>query len=240
MRTGAAYSVNTYFAELQRRAGLCDVMDVASRAGISDAYGTDPLKDPTLQQSPFTLGAAFGVSPLTLAEGYATFAARGLHCEPRSVAQVTSRDGADVAVTRPDCEQTIDPEVADGVNSVLSGVIDGDIPNRTGADMSLGRPAAGKTGTTDNNNAVWFAGYTPDLAAAVWAGHPDAPSEYPMRDVTINGIYYRGVRPKYPRSHLAPCHARSAGQHPSFQLHHYQPRTDVRHHHHHSLARRTI
>ena len=59
--------------------------------------------------------------------------------------------------------------------------------------MSLGRPAAGKTGTTDNNTAVWFAGYTPDLAAAVWAGHPDAPSEYPMRDVTINGTYYSEV-----------------------------------------------
>ena len=50
-----------------------------------------------------------------------------------------------------------------------------------------------KDGTTDNNTAVWFAGYTPDLAAAVWAGHPDAPSEYPMRDVTINGTYYSEV-----------------------------------------------
>ena len=193
MRTGAAYSVNTYFAELERRVGLCNVIDIASRAGMSDAFGTDPLKDPTLQQQAFTLGAAFEISPLTLAESYATFAARGLHCEPRSVAHVTTRDDTVFSVTPPDCQQTIDPEVADAVNSILAGVIDGNISGRTAADMSLGRPAAGKTGTSDFNSAVWFAGYTPDLAAAVWAGHPDAPNDYPMRNVTINGIYYSFV-----------------------------------------------
>jgi membrane peptidoglycan carboxypeptidase len=190
MRTGAAYSVNTYFAELQRRVGLCNVIDLASRAGISDANGTDPMKDTTLQQQAFTLGAAFEISPLTLAEGYATFAARGVHCEPRSVARVTTRDDTDVPVTPPDCEQVMDADVADAVNSILSGVIDGNITGRTGAEMSLGRPAAGKTGTSDANAAVWFAGYTPDLAAAVWAGHPDAPNDFPMRAVTINGTYY--------------------------------------------------
>ena len=191
MRTGAAYSVNTYFAELQRRVGLCNVIDLASRVGIHSAQGVDPIKDTTLQQQPMTLGAAFEVSPLTLANGYATFAARGLHCEPRSYDKVTTRDDLEVKVSGPDCNQVVDPEVADAVNSVLAGVIDDQsISGRTGADMSLGRPAAGKTGTSDENAAVWFAGYTPDLAAAVWAGHPSAPFDNPMRNVTINGQFY--------------------------------------------------
>ena len=128
MRSGAANSVNTYFAELQRRVGLCNVIDMASRAGISDAYGTDPLDDFTLQQNSFTLGAAFEISPLTLAEAYATFAARGVHCEPRSVDRVTTSDDSEVAVPPADCQQAIDPEVADAVNSILPGVIDGPLP----------------------------------------------------------------------------------------------------------------
>lgn len=190
MRQGAAYSVNTYFAELQRRVGLCNVINLASRAGIHSAYGKDPLKDTSLQQQPMTLGAAFEVSPLTLAEGYATFAARGKHCEPRAITKATTRNGDELPVSGPECEQAIEPEVADAVNDVLGGVIDGNLPGRTGAAMSLGRPAAGKTGTSDENAAVWFAGYTPNLAAAVWAGHPSAPFDKPMRNVTINGTYY--------------------------------------------------
>ncbi|MEO8330593.1 MAG: penicillin-binding transpeptidase domain-containing protein, partial [Candidatus Nanopelagicales bacterium] len=190
MRTGTALSVNTYFAELAHRVGLCEVMQAASKAGISDASGNDPATDMSLEYGPSIIGGAFGVSPLTMAEAYATFAARGLHCEPRVIAQVTTRDKTELPVSPRDCEQVFDPEVADAVTSVLTGVIDGSIDGATGTAMKLGRPAAGKTGTTDGNLAVWFAGYTPDLAAAVWAGHPDSPVDYPMEDVTINGHYY--------------------------------------------------
>ena len=59
--------------------------------------------------------------------------------------------------------------------------------------MSLGRDAAGKTGTTDSNAAVWFAGYTPDLAAAVWSGDPRGGFKHPMDNVTIGGRYYDEV-----------------------------------------------
>jgi membrane peptidoglycan carboxypeptidase len=133
------------------------------------------------------------MSPLTLAESYATFAARGLHCEPRVITAVRTIDKQQIEVPEPDCEQVIEPEIADAVNDVMVSVIDGRVPSPTGAAMDIGRPAAGKTGTTDDYNAVWFAGYTPDLAAAVWAGHPDAPKQFPMRAVTINGQYYSYV-----------------------------------------------
>jgi membrane peptidoglycan carboxypeptidase len=70
-------------------------------------------------------------------------------------------------------------------------VVDGKINGRTGANMSLGsQESTGKTGTTDSNSAVWFAGYTPQLSAAVWVGDPRGAFKYPMTDVTINGVHY--------------------------------------------------
>ena len=83
-------------------------------------------------------------------------------------------------------------EVADATTAILTGVIDGS-GSRTGANMTLGRDAAGKTGTTDSNAAVWFAGFTPDLAAAVWTGDPRGGLKHPMQNVTINGTYYDKV-----------------------------------------------
>ena len=188
---GTAYSVNTYFAELARRTGLCNVWDVASRAGVTTAdTGEAPIDDPELQYAPGIIGGTFNMSPLTLANSYATFAARGMRCEPRVITSIRTLDDTEIDVPKPDCEQVIKPEVADAVNDVMVSVIKGRVPNPTGAQMYLGRPAAGKTGTTDDYNAVWFSGYTPNLAAAVWAGDPDAPRRYPMRNVTINGTYY--------------------------------------------------
>jgi membrane peptidoglycan carboxypeptidase len=59
--------------------------------------------------------------------------------------------------------------------------------------MSIGRDVIGKTGTIDSNAAVWFAGATPDLAAAVWVGDPRGGYRYPLKDLTINGRYYPKV-----------------------------------------------
>ena len=201
MYEGTAYSINTYFAELARRTGLCNIWNLASRAGVTTAgsgpgyeAGDAPVDSTALQYAPGVIGGSFTMSPLTLAESYATFAARGVHCEPRVITSIRNLDKEEIPVPRPDCEQVIKPEVADAVNDVMSAVVTpGRVPNATGEDMYLGRPSAGKTGTTDDYNAVWFAGYTPDLAAAVWAGHPAAPRKFPMRDVTINGTYYSYV-----------------------------------------------
>ncbi len=88
------------------------------------------------------------------------------------------------------CKRVINPAVALSVSKVLTNVIDGPYRGRTGAAMSLGRPAAGKTGTTDDNAAVWFVGYTPQLATAVWVGDPAGATKYPLRNVTINGRFY--------------------------------------------------
>ena len=72
-------------------------------------------------------------------------------------------------------------------------VIDGSDPKRTGGTMALSRPAAGKTGTTNDSAAVWFCGYTPDLAGCAWVGDPRGGFKYKMSNIVINGRRYKPV-----------------------------------------------
>ena len=83
--------------------------------------------------------------------------------------------------------------MADRTTSVLRGVIDGPDPSRTGAVASIHRPAAGKTGTTDNFTAAWFSGYTPQLAASVWVGDPRGGATHPLRNVRVGGRFFSHV-----------------------------------------------
>jgi membrane peptidoglycan carboxypeptidase len=93
-----------------------------------------------------------------------------------------------------DCQRVLKRDVADTVTVMLNGVVDGSIPGRTGQAMVIPeRQVAGKTGTTNDSAAVWFAGYTPQIAAAVWVGDPRGGFAYPMKNVTINGRYYSQV-----------------------------------------------
>lgn len=186
MAQGLAYSLNTWAVGLELRTGLCAPAEVAESLGVRTAGGEELSRVPA-----FTLGVD-GVAPLRMAEAYATFAARGLHCDSHAITEITDRDGRAMPMTEPECEQVLDKPVADAMNYLLAGVIDGDIPGRTGQNMSLGRPAGGKTGTTQQNYDVWFVGHTPDLAAAVWVGDPGRVRDgrivrRPMRNIEING-----------------------------------------------------
>ena len=137
----------------------------------------------------FTLGVD-EVSPLSMAEAYATFAARGTHCTSVAILEITDPAGNRLSVPQADCEQAIDQNIADGMNELLQGVIE----RGTGARAAIGRPAAGKTGTTNRRVSVWFVGYTPDLATAVWAGNPSPPAGgYPLQNRQIGGVYYDDV-----------------------------------------------
>jgi membrane peptidoglycan carboxypeptidase len=182
MRKATWRSVNTYFVQLQRRTGICHPPKIAESMGLRRADGKPLERYPS-----FVLGSQ-EVSPLRMAEAFATFAARGVHCQARAITKVVDRDGRERAAPKRECKRVLDRRVADGVTSILDGVIDGEDPQRTGARMSIGREAAGKTGTTSNNVAVWFAGYTSELAAAVWTGYPDG--SRPLRNVVIRGHRY--------------------------------------------------
>jgi membrane peptidoglycan carboxypeptidase len=195
MFRGAAYSVNTYFAELEKRAGVCETVEAARKLGVKYANGTDlneVTDGRTAEVASFTLGTT-EISPLTLANAYATVSAHGVYCKPRVITRIVDRDGKELSVPAPKCKQAISRNVADGAAAVLTNVVDGNISGRTGAPMALGRDTTGKTGTINDNAAVWFAGATPDLAAAVWVGDPRGGYQYPLQNLTINGRYYPQV-----------------------------------------------
>ncbi|MGD7732168.1 transglycosylase domain-containing protein [Propionibacteriaceae bacterium G57] len=161
MIQGAQGSVNTYFVQLEQAVGICKVTDIAQRAGVKLASGADLNKDQGSNPS-FVLGAA-EVTPLSLASAYATFANRGVRCDPLILKSVVNKQDKSFAVPPSKCTKVMEPEVADGVNYVLSKVME-----RPGtgvrARIEGSWNQAGKTGTTDSNEAVWFAGYTPERA----------------------------------------------------------------------------
>jgi membrane peptidoglycan carboxypeptidase len=123
-----------------------------------------------------------------MAEAYATFAARGIHCNPIIVSKITTRDGENLAVPDANCRRVVDKDVADGVNKILKSVVDKGTGRR--AKIYDGRDIAGKTGTIDSNEAVWFAGYTPEIAGVAMISVDNTKRPF------IKGGYYRrsGVR----------------------------------------------
>ena len=188
MAKATAYSINTYFMAIEERTGLCRPAEIAESMGVFLGSG-----EPLLRVPSFTLGT-MEVTPMAMANAYATFANHGAYCKPRTVLEIRDRENRPVRVPPVDCRQVLSRDVADGVAALLTGVIDGGIAGRTGGRMKLeGRPAAGKTGTTNESAAVWFCGFTPELAAAVWVGDPRGGFAHPMKDVTVNGKYYAQV-----------------------------------------------
>lgn len=154
--TGTQNSVNTFFAQLEQKTGLCKPWQLAKDMGI-DLAKSDMVPS-------FTLGVT-DVSPLEMAAAYATFAARGLFCAPRPVTSITDASGNTLKDYPASCRQVVQQSTADAVNDVLRGVQE---PGGFGygAGLALPQASAAKTGTTNDNKSVWFVGYTPNLAAA--------------------------------------------------------------------------
>ena len=101
-----------------------------------------------------------------MAEAYATFAARGLHCPSRPVTEILDSAGNPIRDYAVELHAGDGAATADAVNDVLRGVLEGGFASA----QALDQPAAGKTGTTNEGKSVWFIGYTPQLAAAAMIG----------------------------------------------------------------------
>ncbi|MCX4751054.1 penicillin-binding protein [Kitasatospora sp. NBC_01287] len=159
MPQALAESINTYFAELEGRTGLCTVDQMANKLGITQQSGGLPL-----QVVPaMTLGTN-SLTPLQMAGVYATFAAHGTFCTPIAISSVTGPDGRNLAVPSANCSQAMSPNTADTLTAMLQGVVqDGGTASGQGL---TGRPSAGKTGTTNQALQAWFIGYTPDVVGA--------------------------------------------------------------------------
>lgn len=152
-----AHSVNTVFVPLGERAGLSHVADIATRLGVN----ADMTKESQLPS--FPLGTT-AVHPIDQAVAYASLAARGVRADPYIVEKVSDADGRVVYEVERSTSEAITQDVADDTTHALQQVVLDGTGRRARLD---GRPAAGKTGTTNNNTAAWFVGYTPQLATAV-------------------------------------------------------------------------
>ncbi|PSK99394.1 membrane peptidoglycan carboxypeptidase [Murinocardiopsis flavida] len=188
MVSGTKGSVNTYFAQLQKSVGLCNVIKMSEKLGVHRADGESFDNKRTQGNNSFTLGSE-EVSPMTVANAYATFAARGKFCEPQAITKIEDRQAGKTIKIDNKCEKAIDKDVADGVSYLLQQTFKGG----TTAGLGIGRPAAAKTGTTDGSASAWFAGFTPNLAGAVFVGDPRGPQNHPLRGVNIGGRYYGQV-----------------------------------------------
>ncbi|HEY1691949.1 MAG TPA: PBP1A family penicillin-binding protein [Polyangiaceae bacterium] len=161
LREALANSVNVAAVRVLHDVGPANVVPWAQALGIES-----PLK-PDLS---LALGS-YEVRPVELAAAYTTFAAGGMFAEPHLVTRIVGPDGKEVPLPElPPPRRVLDPAEAYVTTSMLTSVID----HGTGARAkALGRPLAGKTGTSNGPKDTWFAGYSPDVAAVVWVGYDD-------------------------------------------------------------------
>ena len=173
MAPAVAESSNTFFAELAYDVGPNNIARMANRVGARGTPGAPIGIDASREN--YTVGLTLGtseVSPLNQAVGYATFENHGVRQDPTPVTRVTKPDQTVIEdnVGRKGTA-VLDTAIADTVTDLLRGPVTNGTASRALADF--GRPAAGKTGTTQNNADAWFVGFTPQLSTAVWLGHTD-------------------------------------------------------------------
>jgi membrane peptidoglycan carboxypeptidase len=150
---------------------MCEPIELAEQMGITL---------PDNQKVPSWILGVSDSNPLTMAEAYATFGARGIHCDSLPVTSISDANGNLVKNYPQTCEQVMPGATADAVNDVLRGVME---PGGFGQNIAIDKPSAGKTGTNNSNMAVWFAGYTPEIAAAAMVAGADSLGNW----VTLNG-----------------------------------------------------
>src|SRR5205823_8283271 len=170
-------SDNTVYAQLTLDVGPKNVALMAKRLGVETPLTPVPA---------IGLGA-LSVSPLDMASAYATLAAGGMYSKPMAIRKVALANGkvdTEAGWGKPARRRVI----PDGVAYAVTQILEENMRYGTGVAAYFGRPAAGKTGTTDNHADAWFCGYTPSLETTVWVGY--ARAEIPMENV--HGIAVAG------------------------------------------------
>jgi penicillin-binding protein 1A len=170
-------SDNTVYAQLTLDVTPEKVAEMAHKLGVQSALDVVPAMG---------LGAD-AISPLEEASAYATLAAGGVYSKPMAIRKVVLANGkedTDAGWGQPQRKRVI----SDGVAYEVTRILEQNVLSGTGVGAYFGRPAAGKTGTTDNHADAWFSGYVPQLQATVWVGYPQG--EIPMENV--HGISVAG------------------------------------------------
>lgn len=169
IRTATHQSTNTVYAQIARDVGVDNVAKMAKKLGIGSAYYAPGFHGSPSGGLSYTLGVMDN-APIEMAAAYAVFANRGERQAPTPIVKVVDATGKVLEDnTERKGERVLDEVVADNVTDVMRGVISGG----TGSRANIGRPAAGKTGSSQFNANAWFVGYTPTLSTAVWMGKAD-------------------------------------------------------------------
>lgn len=167
MRYVAEQSLNVPTVRIAQEIGMEKIIYLAEKMGVSTFVKEGSVND---MNYAVTLGGMTkGVTPLELTSAYGTFANNGIHVKPVAIVKVVNQKGDVLEETKPQSEQVLQKSTANNLTSMLMGVI----ARGTGTGANIGRPAAGKTGTTDDHRDAWFVGYVPDLVAGVWVGCDD-------------------------------------------------------------------
>ncbi len=172
VRKALKLSRNIPAVRIGQNVGLNEVIEVTRRLGIES-----PM-EPVFS---LPLGST-GITPMEMAGAFATFANNGWHSETTLIVQVTDSSGQVLLDNTPQPQLVLDPWATATLTDVLQDVIE----DGTGTKAKLERPAAGKTGTTSSERDVWFVGYVPQLATAVWMGHDN---NYPLAAGATGGTY---------------------------------------------------
>ncbi|MDP9388551.1 MAG: PBP1A family penicillin-binding protein [Actinomycetota bacterium] len=152
-------SVNTVYAQLILDVGPADAMAVAARMGVASP----------LPPHPSAVLGANDVTPVDMAAAYTTLANRGLAVPPAFVTKVVDGTGRLIYEHQHSQRRVLEQPVVDATVDVLRQVVE----RGTGVEARIGRPAAGKTGTSQDWGDAWFVGFTPELVTSVWVGFPD-------------------------------------------------------------------
>ena len=161
LRTALALSRNAVTVGLIEKIGLDKTIDFARKAGITSPISYDYTT---------ALGSS-AVTPLELTSAYATFASHGIRTEPIIIKSIVDGSGVELESYQPQPVEAINPTTAYLVTSLLKSVVE----EGTGRGAQvLGKPLAGKTGTTNNYVDAWFMGYAPSIVTGVWVGYDNS------------------------------------------------------------------
>ncbi|WP_296903435.1 transglycosylase domain-containing protein, partial [uncultured Megasphaera sp.] len=160
-----AHSVNTIAVQLADKVGPKKIIANAKKMGITTLVDKDENLAMALG------GLTKGVTPLEMASAYGTFANKGVHVKPTAIVKILDRNGNVLEdSTSLEKEETKTRVMSEREAYEMTTMLEGVIEHGTGTATAIGKPAAGKTGTTDDNKDAWFVGYTPDIVTAVWIG----------------------------------------------------------------------
>jgi len=190
LRSALTKSMNVASVKLLKKVGVNNTIQTAEDMGISTLTPSDNLES---HLSLALGGLTRGVKPIELSTAYGILANKGIKVEPYAIDKVINTNGKTIYKQEAKKEVVFSKETSYIMTDMLQSVVN----NGTGWRANLGRPIAGKTGTTNNYTDAWFVGYTPDLVTTVWIGE-DSPEKmvYDQKDSQGNYVYKEGDGPR--------------------------------------------